>query len=86
MTVSAGTTDILTPLPVLIPMLAAALTLVLGRRPRAQRFITVVALTAVVLVSGALLYLADRDGASALQVGGWDSPSESRWWSIDWPR
>src|SRR5574340_196564 len=64
----------LTPLPVLIPMLGAAATLILGRRPRAQRWITVVALVAVVAVSSVLLYLADRDGTSALQVGGWDPP------------
>ncbi|WP_415973127.1 Na+/H+ antiporter subunit D [Rhodococcus sp. 077-4] len=74
MTISPGVMDALTPLPVLIPMLAAALTLVLGRRPRAQRFITLVALTAVVAISSMMLYLADRDGTSALQVGGWDSP------------
>ncbi|MBY4129628.1 Na+/H+ antiporter subunit D [Rhodococcus fascians] len=74
MTISPGVIDALTPLPVLIPMLAAALTLVLGRRPRAQRFITLVALTAVVAISSMMLYLADRDGTSALQVGGWDSP------------
>ncbi|MCZ4561570.1 Na+/H+ antiporter subunit D [Rhodococcus sp. IEGM 1401] len=74
MTISPGVIDVLTPLPVLIPMLAAAMTLVLGRRPRAQRFITIVALTAVVAVSSMMLYLADRDGTSALQVGGWDSP------------
>ncbi|MEU3471450.1 Na+/H+ antiporter subunit D [Rhodococcus sp. 05-340-1] len=74
MTISPAVIDVLTPLPVLIPMLAAALTLVLGRRPRAQRFITLVALTAVVAISSMMLYLADRDGTSALQVGGWDSP------------
>ncbi|MFI8568473.1 Na+/H+ antiporter subunit D [Rhodococcus sp. NPDC078407] len=74
MTVSPGVIDALTPLPVLIPMLAAALTLVLGRRPRVQRVITLVALTAVVAISSMMLYLADRDGISALQVGGWDSP------------
>ncbi|MGX7730725.1 Na+/H+ antiporter subunit D [Rhodococcus sp. 2H158] len=64
----------LTPLPVLIPMLAAAATLILGRRPRAQRAVTLVALVAVLVVSGLLLYLADRDGIAVVQVGGWDSP------------
>ena len=64
----------LTPLPVLIPMLAAAATLILGRRPRAQRAVTLVALVAVLVVSGLLLYLADRDGIAVMQVGGWDSP------------
>ena len=66
----------LTPLPVLIPMLAAAMTLVAGRRPRVQRAITVFALSVVVAVSGVLLYLADRDGTMALQVGGW-GPTEA---------
>ncbi|MDG4663397.1 Na+/H+ antiporter subunit D [Mycobacterium sp. 236(2023)] len=67
--------SVLTPLPVLIPMLAAAMTLFAGRRPRLQRFIAVPALSAAVVVSCLLLYLADRDGTIALQVGGW-GPTE----------
>ncbi|OBG17590.1 Na+/H+ antiporter subunit D [Mycolicibacterium celeriflavum] len=64
----AGT---LTPLPVLIPTLGAAATLIAGRRPRLQRLVTLVALSVVVAVCGALLYLADRDGTLVLYVGGW---------------
>ncbi|HEY9267744.1 MAG TPA: Na+/H+ antiporter subunit D [Mycobacterium sp.] len=66
---------VLTPLPVLVPMLAAATTLFAGRKPRLQRAITVLALSVVLLVSAALLRLADRDGTIALQVGGW-GPTE----------
>jgi multicomponent Na+:H+ antiporter subunit D len=62
---------VLTPLPVLIPTLAAAATLFAGRRPRLQRVIALLALTAVVAVCGMLLYLADRDGTIAVHVGGW---------------
>ncbi|TPG31565.1 Na+/H+ antiporter subunit D [Mycolicibacterium hodleri] len=62
---------VLTPLPVLIPTLAAAITLFAGRKPRLQRAIAIMALGAVVAVCAALLYLADRDGTIALQVGGW---------------
>ena len=62
---------VLTPLPVLIPTLAAAITLFAGRKPRLQRAIAIMALGAVVAVCAALLYLADRDGTFALQVGGW---------------
>ncbi len=62
---------VLTPLPVLIPMIAAALTLIAGRRPRLQRLITLGALSAIVGVSAALLYFSDRDGMVAVQVGGW---------------
>lgn len=74
MTISSNIMGALAPLPVLIPMLGAAATLVVGRRPRFQRVITLIALVAVVAVSGMLLYLADRDGTTAVQVGGWDSP------------
>jgi multicomponent Na+:H+ antiporter subunit D len=73
-TISPHIITALAPLPVLVPMLAAAATLVLGRRPRSQRIITLVALIGVLVVSGLLLFLADRDGTTAVQVGGWDSP------------
>jgi multicomponent Na+:H+ antiporter subunit D len=64
---------VLTPLPVLIPMIAAAVTLIAGRRPRLQRLVTLGALIAVVAVCAALIYLTDRDGTIAVQVGGWGS-------------
>ena len=67
MTVAA----VLTPLPVLIPTLAAAVTLFAGRRPRLQRTLAVLALASVVAVCAALVYLADRDGTIAVHVGGW---------------
>ena len=51
----------LIPLPVLIPALAAAATLIAGRRPRLQRVITQAALAAVVGVCAALVYLAGYD-------------------------
>ena len=62
----------LTPLPVLIPMIGAALTLFLGRRIHIQRAITVIALSSLVAVSAALVYFADRDGTIAVTLGGWD--------------
>ena len=61
----------LTPLPVLIPTVGAAVTLFAGRRPRLQRAITLAALAAVVAVCAVLLYLTDRHGTLALHVGGW---------------
>ncbi|MFV9634711.1 Na+/H+ antiporter subunit D [Mycobacterium neumannii] len=61
----------LIPLPVLLPTLGAATTLIAGRRPRLQRLLTLVVLSVVVAVCGALLYLADRDGTLVLHVGGW---------------
>jgi multicomponent Na+:H+ antiporter subunit D len=64
---------VLAPLPVLLPMLAAGLTLVLGHYPRLQRAVALGVLTAVVAVSGGLLVYADQPGqsASAVTVGGW---------------
>ncbi|KUI12988.1 cation:proton antiporter [Mycobacterium sp. GA-1285] len=61
----------LIPLPVLLPTLGAATTLIAGRRPRLQRLVTLAVLSVVVAVCGALLYLADRDGTLVLNVGGW---------------
>ncbi|MDT7792157.1 MAG: multicomponent Na+:H+ antiporter subunit, partial [Mycobacterium sp.] len=46
---------VLTPLPVLIPLVGAALTLFAGRRPRLQRAITLAALSVVVVVCATLL-------------------------------
>ena len=68
---------VLMPLPVLLPTLGAALTLVVGRRPRLQRPITIAVLCAVAAVSVALMYLTDRDGTLVLHVGGW-GPTEQK--------
>ncbi len=66
---------VLTPLPVLLPLLgAAAALLVGGRHPRVQRTLSVLVLAAVLVVSVALLLLADADGAAAVSVGGWPVP------------
>ncbi|MEU0501439.1 Na+/H+ antiporter subunit D [Nocardia sp. NPDC005998] len=64
----------LAPLPVLVPLLGAAGTLVFGRRPHIQRTLMLGALAAVVVICAMLLYLVDRDGTTALQVGGWATP------------
>lgn len=59
------------PLPVLISLLGAALCLIGGRKPRLQRFITVVVLTAVLGVCVALMYYTDIQGTLVLHIGGW---------------
>ncbi|MCX4098991.1 Na+/H+ antiporter subunit D [Nocardia sp. alder85J] len=74
MTLSPALQPILTPLPVLIPLLTAAGTLIAGRKPRLQQSISVAALTALVVIDALLLWLADRYGMSALQIGGWRTP------------
>jgi multicomponent Na+:H+ antiporter subunit D len=64
----------LVPLVVALPLLAAAFTLALGRRPRAQIAVSIVALTAVATISAILLFLVDRDGPAVMHVGGWQAP------------
>ncbi|MBV9514652.1 MAG: Na+/H+ antiporter subunit D [Mycobacteriaceae bacterium] len=61
----------LTPLPVLIPVGGAALTMIVGRHPRLQQVITLAALASVVAVCATLIYLTDRHGTIAVFVGGW---------------
>ena len=73
--IDAHLASVLTPVPVLAPMLGAAMTLIAGRRPRLQRAVAVFALSVALAVAAMLLYLADRDGTIALQVGGW-GPTE----------
>src|SRR5688500_20201150 len=66
---------VLTPLPVLLPLLgAAAALLVGGRHPRTQRPLSIAVLTAVLVVSVLLLLHAHESGADAVSVGGWPVP------------
>ena len=61
----------LLPLPVLLPMFGAAMTLLLGRRPRLQRLVSILTLTAVCGVAGSLIWITDTYGVQALWVGAW---------------
>jgi len=61
------------PLPVVVPLSAAGLTLALYRRPRLQRVVSVVALSIVLLAALTLLVLAD-DGPLVVDVGSWAAP------------
>lgn len=58
-------------LPVLVPMLGAALAMLAGRRPRLQRALSVAALGTVVLVASFLVYLTETDGIQTLWVAAW---------------
>ncbi|BCB89646.1 Na+/H+ antiporter subunit D [Phytohabitans suffuscus] len=63
----------LVPLPVVMPLLGAAVTLLMFRRPRIQRTVSVGVLTATLAVAVALLALA-RSGPLVVAVGGWPVP------------
>src|SRR5262245_23514043 len=65
----------LVPLVVLLPLLGAAVALMLGRRRRAQMVVSVAVLTAVGVVAGVLLATVDATGEGVVvQVGGWEAP------------
>ncbi|MBF4572519.1 Na+/H+ antiporter subunit D [Herbiconiux sp. VKM Ac-1786] len=68
-------TNTLVPLLVIIPLVGAAVTLILGRHPRLQILISVLALTAVTAAAAVLLAIVDSTGTPAVvEVGGWEPP------------
>ncbi|MDH6181607.1 multicomponent Na+:H+ antiporter subunit D [Microbacteriaceae bacterium SG_E_30_P1] len=64
----------LVPLIVLVPLIGAGSALALGKRPRAQRLVAIVALSAMVAIGSVLLFVADTQGALVVEVGGWAAP------------
>ncbi|MCP2266159.1 Na+/H+ antiporter subunit D [Promicromonospora thailandica] len=67
------TVQTLVPLPVLVPLFAAGLALALHRHERAQRIISVVALS-VAVAAAAGLVVAAHDGPVVNDLGGWAAP------------
>ena len=66
-------TTVLT-LPVLLPMLGAAVTVVGSRSAALQRVVGVVVLTAVAVLAAVLLVAADEHGPVVAELGGWAPP------------
>ncbi|MBE1487978.1 Na+/H+ antiporter subunit D [Plantactinospora soyae] len=66
--------NFLVPLPVVVPLLGAALTLILIRRPILQRAISVAVLVITLTVAILLLWHAYRDGPLVVYVGEWPAP------------
>lgn len=64
----------LVPLPVILPLLGAGLTLMLSHRPRLQRVVSVAVLAVVVAVAVALVVRADRYGPQVIWIGAWKEP------------
>ena len=65
----------LVPLVVLLPLLGAASTLILGRHRRAQMAVSTSVLTAVAAIAAMLLVEVDRSGTGvAVTVGAWPAP------------
>ncbi|MGW1344404.1 Na+/H+ antiporter subunit D [Kribbella sp. NPDC002412] len=64
----------LVPLPVILPLLGAGLTLLLSRRPGLQRAVSTTVLAIVVAVAATLMYQADRHGPQTTWIGAWKEP------------
>ncbi|WP_214368475.1 Na+/H+ antiporter subunit D [Pseudonocardia sp. H11422] len=61
-------------LPVLLPMLGAALTVIFSRSAFVQRLIGIVVLAAVSAVAAVLLVVADQGAPVVVELGGWPAP------------
>jgi multicomponent Na+:H+ antiporter subunit D len=62
------------PLPVLLPLLGAALSILFGRSRQVQRVIALSVLATVLVLAVALLVEVDRHGPVSTQAGGWVAP------------
>jgi multicomponent Na+:H+ antiporter subunit D len=65
---------VLLPLPVLLPLIGAGISVVVGRSRTAQRVVALSVLTALVGLSIALLVAVDADAVVATQAGDWYAP------------
>ena len=64
----------LVPLPVVLPLLGAAVSILVGRSRLAQRIIALAVLTTLVAASLTLLVEVDRNGTVVAHAGGWPAP------------
>jgi multicomponent Na+:H+ antiporter subunit D len=64
----------LVPLPIVLPLLGAAVSILVGRWRLAQRVVGVGVLAALVAVSVVLLVDVDRNGTVVVEAGGWAAP------------
>jgi multicomponent Na+:H+ antiporter subunit D len=62
------------PLPIAMPLLAAAATMVAYRSRPAQRIIAVLSVAAALVAAIALLVEVERNGVQSVQSGGWPAP------------
>jgi multicomponent Na+:H+ antiporter subunit D len=60
--------------PIVLPLLGAAVSILLGRSRTAQRVLGISILTTVTVVSVVLLVAVDRDGPIVTEAGGWPAP------------
>ncbi len=66
--------SVLVPLPVVVPLGAAALSLLLFRWRNAQRVVSLLGVATALAASVALLIFVGRDGIQVTEIGGWEAP------------
>lgn len=64
----------LVPLPILLPLIGAACSILFGRWRMVQRIVGLVTLTAMVVIATVLLIDVDRHGTVVARAGGWFAP------------
>ncbi|WP_257203203.1 Na+/H+ antiporter subunit D [Corynebacterium cystitidis] len=64
----------LIPLPILLPAIAAALALLVGKHANIQRAIAIITLIVLMVLNGSMILVTDFEGIQTLQLGGWDAP------------
>jgi multicomponent Na+:H+ antiporter subunit D len=64
----------LLPLPIVLPLVGAALSILVGRSRAAQRVVAVAVLLTLVVVAVVLLVEVDSDGTMVAHAGGWPGP------------
>lgn len=64
----------LLPLPILLPAIAAAISLACAKYPQVQRHVASTTLFALIVIALVMLYFSDQEGIQTLQIGGWDGP------------
>ncbi len=66
--------NVVLPAPIVLPLIAAALSILCGRYRSAQRIIGITTLTALVVLSIVILQHVDREGIVVVQAGDWPAP------------
>lgn len=66
--------NVLIVLPVLLPLLGAALSLMVGRFPSVQRVLSLIFLSSIVVIASVLVARIDAQGPIVLQLGGYAAP------------
>ena len=64
----------LIPVPVMLTIFGAALTLIIPRRPILQRVISIGSLSGVVVLAAMFMWATDNSGPLALWIGNWPIP------------